>query len=277
MSASFTKLFSSIITSTVWREDLETKVTWVTLLALADQHGEVQGSLPGLAHLAGVSIEGCKRALELFMQPDEYSRTKDHEGRRIEEIPGGWAILNYAAYRRLASKEEAIEKTRERVRRHRERKAGVTLCNAAKRPVTQNDTEAEAEAEADYGNTDLVERGGANAPRANEGAKNGRGTRLPDDWQPSADERGFASDLGMDPDATASSFRDYWVAVAGAKGRKADWPATWRNWCRRDAERRQPSGSLGPLGQGKARRFQPPRGNDAFYEQLADIARRADD
>lgn len=105
----------------------------------------------------------------------------------------------------------------------------------------------------------------------------GRGTRLPDDWQPSADERGFASDLGMDPDATASSFRDYWVAVAGAKGRKADWPATWRNWCRRDAERRQPSGALGPLGQGKARRFQSPRGNDAFYEQLADIARRADD
>lgn len=158
MSASFTKLFSSIITSTVWREDLETKVTWITLLALADQHGEVQGSVPGLAHLAGVSVEGCKAALERFLSPDEYSRTKDHEGRRIEEIPGGWAILNYLAYRRLASKEEAIEKARDRVRRHRERKSDVTLCNGMKRSVTQFDTEAEAEAEEDKNTNEAVSR-----------------------------------------------------------------------------------------------------------------------
>lgn len=30
----------------------------------------------------------------------------------------------------------------------------------------------------------------------------------------------------------AEKFADYWHGVAGAKGRKADWPATWRNWCR---------------------------------------------
>jgi len=29
-------------------------------------------------------------------------------------------------------------------------------------------------------------------------------------------------------------FKDYWVAQPGAKGRKADWLATWRNWCRRE-------------------------------------------
>ena len=27
-------------------------------------------------------------------------------------------------------------------------------------------------------------------------------------------------------------FSDYWTAVAGAKGVKRDWLATWRNWCR---------------------------------------------
>lgn len=31
----------------------------------------------------------------------------------------------------------------------------------------------------------------------------------------------------------ADRFRDYWIAVAGAKGRKADWQATWRNWIRK--------------------------------------------
>lgn len=29
-------------------------------------------------------------------------------------------------------------------------------------------------------------------------------------------------------------FHDYWVGVAGAKGTKADWFATWKNWCRRE-------------------------------------------
>jgi hypothetical protein len=31
---------------------------------------------------------------------------------------------------------------------------------------------------------------------------------------------------------TFDSFRDYWVGVAGAKGVKLDWTATWRNWVR---------------------------------------------
>ena len=28
-------------------------------------------------------------------------------------------------------------------------------------------------------------------------------------------------------------FIDYWLALAGPKGLKADWPATWRTWVRR--------------------------------------------
>lgn len=30
------------------------------------------------------------------------------------------------------------------------------------------------------------------------------------------------------------TFRDYWKAQPGQKGVKADWEATWRNWCRRE-------------------------------------------
>ena len=43
------------------------------------------------------------------------------------------------------------------------------------------------------------------------------------------------SDCGMSREAVkaeAEKFRDYWTSVAGAKGRKTDWHATWRNWCR---------------------------------------------
>lgn len=40
--------------------------------------------------------------------------------------------------------------------------------------------------------------------------------------------------------AVFESFRDYWRAAPGAKGVKSDWAATWRNWCRREQERRPP-------------------------------------
>lgn len=63
------------------------------------------------------------------------------------------------------------------------------------------------------------------------------GSRLPDGWMPSAEDRAFASGLGLAPEAIADGFRDYWRGATGAKGRKADWSATWRNWCRRAAER----------------------------------------
>lgn len=61
-------------------------------------------------------------------------------------------------------------------------------------------------------------------------------TRLPQDWQPSDEDVQFCrterSDL--DPYKTGERFRDYWLGVSGAKGRKLDWPATWRNWVRNE-------------------------------------------
>lgn len=59
-----------------------------------------------------------------------------------------------------------------------------------------------------------------------------RGTRIPDDWQMTPELRAFAIDLGLDPDVTREGFVDYWRGVPGAKGRKLDWPATFRNRCR---------------------------------------------
>lgn len=32
----------------------------------------------------------------------------------------------------------------------------------------------------------------------------------------------------------AEKFRDYWTALPGQRGVKADWLATWRNWCRNE-------------------------------------------
>ena len=61
-------------------------------------------------------------------------------------------------------------------------------------------------------------------------------TRLPSDWYPSDDDFSFCRKERADlqPSEVANRFRDYWIAQPGAKGRKADWSATWRNWVRNE-------------------------------------------
>lgn len=66
------------------------------------------------------------------------------------------------------------------------------------------------------------------------------GTRIPDPflvtedlWRWS-DEQQFSREWVR---GETSKFVDYWRGAAGAKARKVDWPATWRNWIRTASER----------------------------------------
>jgi uncharacterized protein YdaU (DUF1376 family) len=64
-------------------------------------------------------------------------------------------------------------------------------------------------------------------------AKATKGTRfnldaIPEDWILFC--RKERSDLN--PAVVFDGFKDYWVSVAGQKGVKLDWSATWRNWIR---------------------------------------------
>jgi uncharacterized protein YdaU (DUF1376 family) len=76
------------------------------------------------------------------------------------------------------------------------------------------------------------------APKVHRGAA---GSRLPDEWEPGDEGRKFALSLGFDGrrfSDEAAKFCDYWRAQPGVKGRKSDWPATWRNWCRNAGQQR---------------------------------------
>lgn len=125
----YTKLFNSIITSSLWLEPDQTRLVWITMLALADKNGEVQASVPGLARLAGVPLDACQTALAALSAPDPHSRTKIAEGRRIVEIDGGWELINHPKYRKMASEEDKREQNANRQARHRARNAGVTGSN----------------------------------------------------------------------------------------------------------------------------------------------------
>lgn len=125
MSGGFVKVYGSIRTSSVWVEPHHVFKVWMTLLVEADQHGRVMGSIPGIANAASVTMEEAIEAFEKFLSPDPYSRTKDHEGRRLIEIDGGWLVLNHKKYREMRT--EAQIATAERVAQHRARtKTDVT-------------------------------------------------------------------------------------------------------------------------------------------------------
>ncbi|RSZ60021.1 hypothetical protein HF313_15005 [Massilia atriviolacea] len=61
-------------------------------------------------------------------------------------------------------------------------------------------------------------------------------TRLPADWLPTDGDTEFCKAERPDLRLTevADRFRDYWHAMPGTKGQKADWNATWRNWVRNE-------------------------------------------
>jgi hypothetical protein len=70
-------------------------------------------------------------------------------------------------------------------------------------------------------------------------------TRLPADWTPSSEDFQFALDEGLAPREVhrqAARFRDYWHGKPGAAGRKLDWPGTWRNWIRNEADKGRAKG-----------------------------------
>ena len=70
-------------------------------------------------------------------------------------------------------------------------------------------------------------------------AKRNNGSRLHSDWVLPDDWFSWTIEQGLTPQEaydTEARFRDYWIAVAGSKGVKLDWAATWRTWIRRNIE-----------------------------------------
>lgn len=108
----YVKIYGSILGSSIWAEAMPTRIVWITMLALADEHGSVEASTSGLARFANVSIAQCRAAIVALSAPDIDSRTPDNDGRRVEKVEGGWTILNYLKYREMRSPKQVAEAER---------------------------------------------------------------------------------------------------------------------------------------------------------------------
>jgi Ni,Fe-hydrogenase I small subunit len=118
--AGWTPLFSRlVISSSVWQESKEVKILWVTMLALVGRDSVVEASVPALANLAGLTVHETEAALGVLLSPDEYSHSKEMEGRRIVVVDGGWRLINHGKYREMASREGRKQQLREAQVRYR--------------------------------------------------------------------------------------------------------------------------------------------------------------
>ncbi|MGN6314573.1 MAG: hypothetical protein ACTHMO_12550 [Rhodanobacteraceae bacterium] len=162
--AGFVKLDCTILESTIWAEPDDVLRVWIALLAKADSFGVVRSTLPAMANQCRITLARAHEIIELLKAPDPYSRTPDNEGRRIEEIEGGWLILNYVKHREITQGKPGSHADRQR--RYRERLANRD-ASVTRKSVTRDankrhkhnekvtrDTEAEAEEEKSFPSKD---------------------------------------------------------------------------------------------------------------------------
>ena len=201
--------------------------TFISMIVLADEHGIVNMSAEALGKRIGLpggdgsflEWEEFRRGLDILTQEDAFSNLPTENGRRIipmSEITNGeenrgWLIVNYDFYRKKASKSDTKEKTRDRVRRFRERK-----CNA---PVTDgNGCEGDTDTDTDTDNS-LREKK--------------RKTLIPKDFCVTNDMISYARKLRYL--GNLESFTDNFISACEAHGYKyKNFYAAWQTWLRKD-------------------------------------------
>ena len=239
---------------------------WIAVLEYASAHDE-RGSIEGIEALDIAVTIGCSEqeaatCLEAMERAGLVAegRVAAWEKRQFDSDSSTERVRRHRERRKAQRDAETGRNVSETLRSVTETRRNVTVtgCNAP-----DSDTESETDSESTPPSPlpsvgDLPPHGGradasapCGAPAAREGkpktgspkrkSDSARGSRLPPDWQPSEDDLRFAASLGMSPAEIrieADRFRDYWAAQTGQRARKADWRATWRNWCRKAVDQK---------------------------------------
>ena len=159
---------------------------WINLLCLASKHDGILPDAESVSFALRMTFHETNEALKKLVSCGLFDSTKKGLS------PHAWSKRQYKS-----------DTSTDRVKRFRQlsRNGQLTVT------VTAPETDTEQRQKQIQNRTDKA-----------------RGSRLPDDWHPRAED-------GLD-NLELAKFRDYWKAVPGQKGVKLDWDATWRNWLR---------------------------------------------
>lgn len=156
---------------------------------------------------------------------------------------GSWWFHDWSVYQPsresvLAEREAAAERMRQIREAKRKRSLERSGERSGEQPANVRDV---------FGNSSLSPtRPDPTRPTSTDvEVKSTRGARLSPDWKPSTELAAWA--IAKRPDLNVAeqveAFRDYWKSVAGAKGVKLDWDATFRSWIRNAYASKVPDGS----------------------------------
>ena len=142
----WTKLYESIVRSSVWSEDDKTRIMWITMLASADWYGHVTGSIPGMAAIARMSVSDAETAIENLCGPDPYSQTPDKQGARLTIADGGWDVVNHKKYREAPDPDKRREQNRKAQETYRNKQK---VSNSKQKVITDNRQSAHTDTDTD--------------------------------------------------------------------------------------------------------------------------------
>lgn len=204
-----------------WEQDLTPAGKKFVLVALADHADEEDSCYPGqerLAEMTGQGVKAVGRHLKALEEEGYFHR----EQRRKPD--GTRSSDRFQLHVRLSG---SAQPTRQSV-----------PTNPTESPVAEHEPTGQI-----VGVTprELLTPSGEPPDTATAAKTAKRGTRVPDPFTITEEMARWASAEGWqqrDAERVTEAFVDYWRAQPGAKGVKVDWPATWRNWLRRDRERR---------------------------------------
>lgn len=161
--AGYVPLFDSVLDGTLFGKWPHTGI-WTCLLSQVDKHGDIDMNPNLLAAKIGVPVDLLLTCISDFMKPDPGSRTKDHDGRRLELIDPeardwGWRVVNHAKYR---------EKARLNAKANREVESGQNASRMQDRrgpPLTAADRlSSHLNSDTSHLNSDTTKRNEARAP-----------------------------------------------------------------------------------------------------------------
>ena len=151
MANMFAKVFSQIFDSTI-AEDYKVRHIFMDLLVMSDSDGVVDKTPEAISRIANVPLEYVKAGLQALSQPDPKSRTKDHDGRRIQlidvERDWGWRIVNFQKYREIRD-EEARRIANRSYKRDQRSRARMSASSPDSQPSQPQSSHTEVEVEAD--------------------------------------------------------------------------------------------------------------------------------
>ena len=111
----YKNLFTKLVESPVWGQNLDVRVLWITMMATADNMGRVIIPTRDLCEMTHLPQTAFVRALAYLVSWQDY-------GMGVREIQGGWVMNNCDQFKQIITEDQKKEYKKLQMRKYRKDK-----------------------------------------------------------------------------------------------------------------------------------------------------------